>query len=593
MDNTDKNRWDLSTIFTSFDTEDYQKGVLNIDPDIKELGDILLTDDFDKTAEDFINKANRTIANIYPLAAYANLRFAADSSDEEAFKYMNKLDEAIAMMTGPMVRFRIWLSGFDELVISESRSEIVKEHSFVLQELHKEASHMLSEPEEILLSKLQTVGSNAWSSLQAKLTSDLMIDFEVDGEIKPRSLSMIRNYANHPSQDIRKRAYEAELKGYSGIEEAVAAAVNSIKGEVNMISSLRGYDSPLEESAVMSKLDIGSINAMIAAIREKLPDFRKYLRRKAELLGHKGGLPFYDLFAPVSDKSPSYSYDDAKEFIVKNFSSFSDDLADYAKTVFSSRWVDVEPRKGKTGGAFCAGINGRKQSRILTNFDGTFSAVSTLAHELGHGYHNSCLYEETMLNSEYPMPVAETASIFCETIITEASLSEASAEEAVFILEKSIENSTQIIVDILSRFIFESNLFKARNNGPLSVRELNEMMTSAQMESYGDGLDPEYLHPYMWLCKSHYYSAGFSFYNYPYAFGLLFGKGLYAMYMSGEPDFAGRYKVLLNNTAKMNAADAAATMGIDIRSNEFWGASLSIIADEIERFMKLTDSHMS
>lgn len=589
----DNNKWDLTTIFESFECKEFQDGIGGISRDIESLSNVLLNDDFDSSAERFLDQSNLVMKNIYPLGAYANLRFAADSSDEEAFKYLNKIEEAAAMLTGPFVRFRKWLSGYELSAISTSRSPVVAEHAFALKVMMQEAAHMLSEPEEILLSKLQNVGSNAWSSLQTKLTSDLMIEFELDSETKPYSLSMIRNFANHSSRDVRKRAYEAELKGYERIDEAVAAAVNSIKGEVNIVSGMRGFASPLEESAFYSKLDPDSIGAMISAIKEKLPVFRKYLRRKAELLGHQGGLPFYELFAPISDKSPSYTYEEAKEFIIRNFASFSDDLANFAETVFNKRWVDVEPRKGKTGGAFCAGISGRNQSRILTNYDGTFSSVSTLAHELGHGYHNSCLYGETMLNSDYPMPVAETASIFCETIITEASLDQALPEEAIFILEKSIENSTQIIVDILSRFIFETNLFEARRNGPLSVRELNELMINAQKESYGDGLDEDHLHPYMWLCKSHYYSSSFSFYNYPYAFGLLFAKGLYAVYKNGDSDFPGKYKKLLNNTAKMTASDAAATMGIDIGNDEFWKGSLSIIEDEIDRFIDLTNSHIS
>jgi pepF/M3 family oligoendopeptidase len=581
--------WDLSTIYPGFDSREFVQDMETIGSDIRALTEMPLTEDFDATASAFLSLANKIFGMIYPLGAYANLRFAANTADEEAFKLLNRIEEMASTLTEPFVKFEKWLLTIDEAALAHSSDPMVLEHRYYLDLLRKDAAHLLSDAEEILLSKLQTVGSNAWSSLQSKLTSDLMVDFEIDGKTTPCSLSMIRNFANSPSQDIRRRAYEAELGAYPRIDEAVAAAVNAIKGEVNLISRLRGFASPLAESAFRSRVDLAAVEAMMEAIREKLPAFRKYLRRKASILGHSGGLPFYDLFAPVSSTSMTYTYDEAKAFIVEHFGSFSDELAAYAKNVFDKRWVDVEPRKGKMGGAFCAHIEGRGQSRILTNFDGTFSAVSTLAHELGHGYHNSCIYDETSLNMNYPMPVAETASIFCETIVSEASIAMADGDGAIFLLEKSIEGSTQVVVDILSRFIFEKSLFAGREEGPLSVRELNEQMQRAQLEAYGDGLDPDTLHPYMWLCKSHYYSASFSFYNYPYAFGLLFGKGLYALYKAGEPQFVERYKRLLNSTVKMDAADTAATMGIDIHSKAFWLESLGLIEEEINTFLRLTD----
>ena len=580
--------WDLSTIYPSFDDSSYQSDIEALHKNIKILSNYTLGKDFDKTASDFIQQLNLTLSYLYPLATYASLTFSTDTKNETALKYLNKMEEASALLTEPTVRFTKWLKNYDWSVIENSSNPLVQEHLFFLHETYKEAAHLLSDQEEVLLSKLQTVGSSAWSALQGKLTSSLMIEFELDGEKKAYSLSMIRTFANHQSQDVRKRAYEAELKGYERIEESIAASLNAIKGEVNIISKMRGFDSPLHQSAVKAQLDMASLQAMIDAMKEKLPIFHKYLKRKAELIGHDGSLPFYDLFAPVSESALTYTFEEAKAFVIKHFSAFSQELSDFAKGAFENNWLDVEPREGKRGGAFCAGIRGKKQSRIMLNFDGSFSEVSTMAHELGHGYHNSQVYNETMLNASYPMPVAETASIFCETIITNAALADASKEDAIFILEKSIEGATQVIVDILSRFIFEKNVFDQRLDSPLSVDQLKKTMTDAQKEAYGQGLDHDYLHPYMWICKPHYYSAGFSFYNYPYAFGLLFGKGLYAQYQSGRPNFVEDYNKLLNNTTKMDAKAVAETMGIDITKKDFWLASLELIEDEINQFLQLT-----
>lgn len=580
--------WDLTTIYPSFESEIYQNDLKKVEELIEDLNAFSFTDHFEKTCSEYLTKFNNLLTLFSPLMSMAHLTLSTNTSDEEAQLYKNKLQDLGTRLTAPSVKFQKWMAQFSIETIKNSGNPIINEHEFYLIETQKNASHLLSDAEEILLSKLQTVGSSAWSTLQGKLTSDLMIDFNLDGEVKPYSLSMIRNLAYHGDQDVRNRAYEAEISAYPRIEDSIAASLNAIKGEVNLISKLRGFESPLHQSAHNARLDMDSLNAMIEAMKEKLPVFHSYLKRKAQLLGHKEGLPFYDMFAPISSSNLEYTYDEAKTFVIENFASFSDELSNYAKTVFDNNWIDVEPRAGKRGGAFCSKIGGRKQSRIMLNFDGSFSDVTTLAHELGHGYHNSQVYNESMLNASYPMPVAETASIFCETIVTNAAISKASKEDAIFILEKSIEGSTQVIVDILSRFLFEKKVFENRENAPLSTAQINEAMILAQKEAYGDGLDPNALHPYMWVCKPHYYSAGFSYYNYPYAFGLLFGKGLYAQYKNGAPNFVSTYNTLLNNTTKMDAKSVAASMGIDITKKDFWIASLEMIEDEINQFLELT-----
>ncbi len=225
-----------------------------------------------------------------------------------------------------------------------------------------------------------------------------------------------------------------------------------------------------------------------------------------------------------------------------NLDPFSDELADFTDHAFKNRWIDVDPREGKVGGAFCAYSHTLKESRVLTNFTGSFDGVSTLAHELGHAYHGSLLTEESIWNIHYPMPLAETASIFCETIVTQALLEKAEADEAIGILEQVLQNAGQVITDIYSRFLFESQVLDKRKDYPLTVDNLKETMINAQKEAYGKGLDHSYLHPYMWACKPHYYSGDLSFYNFPYAFGLLFAKGLYAIYEQEGQAFIPKYK---------------------------------------------------
>ncbi len=580
--------WDLTTIYPSFESDAYQNDITKLKNLMAELETLELTDDFTESATAYIEKASAVLKLIYPLGVYAHLTFSVDSDNQTAIKYLDTFGMLQAQLAAPTVKFQKWVASFDADTIDNVTSDLLVEHKFFLQELQQNAAYLLSEQEEVLLSKLRQVGANAWGDLMAKLTGDLQAEIELDGKTELLTLSMLRNLASHPDSDIRKRAYQTELAAYQKIEASIAAAINGIKGDANMTSKMRGFDSALAEAVHNERLDQATLDAMLGAMQKKLPVFRKYLKRKAKLLGHKNGLPFYELFAPIG-KGKTYSYEEAKQFVLDNFGAFSDELKDNAAQAFDNNWVDVEPRKGKRGGAFCAGVAGRKQSRVMLNFDGSFNGVRTLAHELGHAYHNRQLFDEHMLLFDYPLSLAETASIFCETIVSNAATAKADKEEAIFILEQSLANSTQIIIDILSRFIFEKAVFENRQNGPLSVEQLKQLMLDAQEQSYGDGLDKDFRHPYMWACKPHYYSVNRNYYNFPYAFGMLFSLGLYAEYQKGRANFIADYNQLLKNTTRMKVKDVAAGMDIDVTKKDFWLASLGIIEQQIEQFIELTN----
>ncbi len=579
--------WDLSTIYPAFESDAFQADLTKLKASIAELDTLQLAENFETGATDYIKKMSATLKLLHPLSAYAQLTFAVDSSNQTAIKYIDILGAIYAQLAAPMVKFQKWVAAFDDDTIANVSGDLLKEHHFFLHEIKQNANYLLTEKEEVLLAKLRQVGATAWGDLMAKLTGDLQAEIELDGKKQTLTLSMLRNLAMHPDAAVRKRAYQTELAAYQKIEDSIAAALNNIKGDVNITAKMRGFDCALAEAIHNSRLDQATVDAMISAIKDKLPTFRNYLKRKAKLLGHSDGLPFYDLFAPIG-KSKRYSYDEAKQFVLDNFASFSDELRASAKQAFDNNWIDVEPRKGKRGGAFCAPIIGRSESRVMLNFEGSFDGVRTLAHELGHAYHNRQLFDEHILMADYPMPLAETASIFCETIVSNAATAKADKDEATFILEQSIATATQIIVDILSRFIFEKAVFENRQNGPLSVEQLKALMLDAQAQSYGDGLDQNYRHPYMWACKPHYYSVDYNYYNYPYAFGMLFALGLYAEYQKGRPNFIADYNQLLKNTTRMNVKAVAASMDIDITKKDFWLASLGIIEKQIEQFIELT-----
>ena len=588
-------KWSLDELYTSFTSEDFKddlEGLAELIEDMKQFADIVVKDYENVKAklEQYIERTAAFTDLVTKLGSFIELSLSVNTKDEEALKNSDIFEKELTKVVEANTKLEKWISGIENIDEIINSSSLLKEHEFIIKEIVEKSRYLLSDREEAIIAKMQNTGSAAWLKLKDNLISTLKVEIEENGEIKEYPLTVVLNMAYDTDAEVRKKAYQAEIESYKKVEEGVAAALNGIKGEVLTICELRGYNSPLEKTLIDSRMDEETLNAMLDAMKESMPVFRKYLRRKGEILGHKNGLPFYDMYAPVVDVDMKYSYDEGKEFVVKNFRTFSDNLADFAKKAMDNKWVDVEPREGKVGGAFCAGLHLLGESRILLNYGGSFSDVVTFAHELGHGFHGECLNEESVLNAEYPMPIAETASTFCETIIKKAAIKEASKDEALAILESEISDCTQVIVDIYSRFLFEKALFEERSISALSVERIKELMINAQKEAYGDGLDPEYLHPYMWTWKPHYYYADSNFYNFPYAFGLLFAKGLYAEYLKKGKAFTTEYEKLLSITGKNKIADVTKVMGIDIHNKEFWKNSLKTIEEDIETFMKLSET---
>jgi pepF/M3 family oligoendopeptidase len=586
-------RWSLKELYESFEDVAFVSDLKLLDEKISAFSDwvnVSVKEEKDpaEVIVQFIRYSEEITTYLSKLSQFASLTSATDARNEVALDYLNKLNMKSTALTQPSVVFQTYLKSLDSLKSIIDSSAKLKDYAFYLEQIKLRSKYMLSEKEEVAISKLTMTGSTAWSNLQNKLSSTLMVDVVLDGEKKSLPLPAVRNLAYSEDKEKRLAGYHAEMDAYKKIEESSAAALNGIKGEVVTLCELRGFESALEETLIKSRMDKETLDAMLTAMREYLPAFRKYLRRKGELLGHSHGLPFYDMFAPMGEVNMTYTYSEAMDFIISQFRTFSQRLADFTQHAYDKAWLDVEPREGKRGGAFCANLHTIKESRILSNFDGSFSNMTTLAHELGHAYHGANLIDESVLNSRYPMPIAETASIFCETIVVNAALNKASKEEQLAILESSISDSTQVIVDIYSRFLFESALFEQRKNSVISVAKLKELMVTAQKEAYGDGLDQNYLHPYMWINKPHYYSAGLNFYNFPYAFGLLFSKGLYAEYLKRGDEFVEQYDALLNATGKELIADVAMRMNVDVRNPDFFRSSLALIEKDIEKFIELS-----
>ena len=586
--------WSLKEVYPSFDSDEFKQDLNKLTDIIEEINKWASEvtknkDNLVEKLEDYINKFTKVTDLSSRISIFINLSLSVNTKDKNALRYSDILEKKLTNLIGSSVKFERYISSIDSLEEIISKSKLLKEHEFMLKNIVEQSQYLLSDKEESIIANMKNTGSNAWVKLKDNLISTLLVEIEEDNEIKHIPLTMVLNMAYDKDATVRKKAYEAEIKSYKKIEEGVAAALNGIKGEVLTVCDFRGYKSPLEKTLIDSRMSEESLEAMFLAMKESLPVFRKYLRRKGEMLGHKNGLPFYDLYAPVCEADMKFTYEEGTKFVKKNFRTFSDNLGDFARKAIDNHWIDVKPKEGKVGGAFCENLHFNGESRILLNYGDNFGDVVTLAHELGHGFHGECLNNETTLNSDYPMPIAETASTFCETIIKKAAIKDASKNEALAILETEISDCTQVIVDIYSRFLFEKSLFEARKESSLSVDEIKGLMLNAQREAYGDGLDPDFLHPYMWTWKPHYYDAEYNYYNFPYAFGLLFAKGLYAEYLEKGKTFSKDYEKLLSITGKNKIADVAKVMGIDINDAEFWRNSLKTIEEDIEEFIDLSN----
>lgn len=518
------------------------------------------------------------------LSIFAELQQCTDTRDAASASMADKVSDMLAELDGPDTVFQQYVAGISNLESVIAADPLLGDYAYLLRNIQKDSKYLLSEKEEALFAKMNLSGASAWERLQANLTSSVPVEY--NGETI--TLSAVRNLAYDPDPAVRKAAFEAELKSYDRIKDPVAFSLNSIKLQVINECKLRGYASPLDQALHLSRMKRQTLDAMWSAIGEYLPKFWEYLKAKAKALGHENGLPWYDLFAPMGKNDKKYTVEEARDEILRLFASFDEDLYAMGKQAFDQAWIDFFPREGKVGGAFDCGIPSIGQSRVLTNFDGTYSDIVTLAHELGHAFHDRNTFDHRPLNLDYSMPVAETASTFNENIVNHAALASAETEEEkLSILESMLMDATQIICDIYSRYLFETAVFNNRSTEFMPAGRLCEMMLDAQKKAYGDGLDHSTLNPYMWLCKGHYYSGSLSFYNFPYAFGGLFARGLYARYQTQGKDFVSRYKKMLHATTVCDVEDAAEIAGIDLTDRAFWLESLKSLADDIDQFVEL------
>ena len=573
-------KWNLTNIYKSFDDTAYQGDIKDYLALCQELK-TLLSKGKKEALEEAVQLLGRAMDLMENLFSYAYAVFSVNTGDERALKEVSRLDEAHQKLSECFVLFNSLVKKHKkDIPALLKKSPILSERAQFIMDSLKEADHQMSEAEEALAQEMKAAGGDAWGRLQEAVSSSLSGD--------GKSITELRNLAFDKSRSVRKKAYEAELAAWKSMEIPLAYSLNGVKKTAATMDKRRSWKSALEKSLFQSRMSAKTLDAMISVMEESLPEFRKYLNKKAELLGIKK-LAFYDLFAPISQKgfTPNvWSFEEARDYIIQTFGSFAPDMGLFAKNAFANGWIDSPPHAGKVGGAYCTSFPIAKESRVMCNFSPTFSGVSTIAHELGHAYHFHLLREECAFARAYPMTLAETASIFSETMLYNTTISKAKGFEKKYLTEMFLMEVTQVIVDILCRFYFEKAVFEKQKEGPLSAADLCSMMTDAQKATYGDALDPKQLHPYMWAVKCHYYSPDLGFYNYPYAFGQLFSIGLYVKYLEDKKNFPALYKKVLMATGRTDIKGVAKLAGIDVEKKDFFQESMDFITRMIRIFLR-------
>jgi oligoendopeptidase F len=621
-------RWDLSPFFSGIDDRSFQAahegllaaidrlGALYDEHEVRAGGPRRPTEEDRQIAATLIGETNAVLEQLRAVNAFLYALVTTDARDDGAANRQSGLQQQTVALGSLTKRFEAWVARFPEgsadgaAPLGTSTDPVVAEtlagHDFVLRKAARAAPHQMSEGEEALAGELRLSGSVAWARLHRDLTARLTAEVDIgDGSTMQLPMSVVRGRAHDAEPAVRRAAYDAELVAWETVSVPLAAALNGAKGEQSVLNRRRGWADDLEPALFTNNVDRHTLDAMTSAVVASLPHFRRYLRAKARSLGHPGGLPWWDLFAPAppgpsaagptttgtttgtattGTTTAALTWPAALRSVRDAFTTFSPALAGLVDRAVDEAWIDAEPRDGKVAGAYCLPVQGAV-SRVLLNFDGSLDSVSTLAHELGHAYHNTTLGERSPLQRQTPMALAETASIFCETILVNASLDGADDRTRLALLDTELQASTQVVVDIHSRFLFESELCRRRAARTLSVDELDELMLESQEQAYGDGLEPDARHPSMWAVKGHYYTP---FYNWPYTFGLLFGLGLHRRFLDDPEPFRQNYDTLLSSTGLDDAATLAAGFGIDVRDEGFWTSSLATVVERIDAYEALT-----
>lgn len=578
--------WSLDALYKGYDDPQFKEDLARMDHIHESLKDFcagLPYEDEETALKDAIALLEEEYEYSYRLHLYTILRQSVDTSDRETLSYLNIVNSHISSFSVYKAKIKSFIAHIKDVDSYIEQDEKLQQYTFILHEMQTKAKHALSDEAEGILSAVDQTSKKAFSDMYYHLTALANIDCME----KNMTLTQVKNLCHDTDKEVRKEAFLCEMKCYEQVKEPLAFAVNNIKRQQMMEAKLRGYPSPLEKMLEDSRMQKETLETMYQAVDKYLPKFHEYLRTKASLLGYENGLPWYDIYATIGKGDMSFTIEDCEAYILKHFKNFSEDLYGMCKQAMDEKWMDYPSHPGKQSGAFCENLAWIKQSRIITNYSNTLSDVITVAHELGHAYHGMMVENEASLNREYCMPLAETASTFNENIMYNALIQDADPVNKLFLIDTQLAALCQNICDIYTRFTFEKAVFDNCESKFMFASDLEELMLEAEKKCFGNGMDHDWLHPYRWITKVHYYIPDIAYYNFPYTFGALFSRGLYAMYEEEKEAFLPKYRALLQASTTHSVEDTAKFAGIDLTKPEFWENSLKSITKQMDMFLEL------
>jgi pepF/M3 family oligoendopeptidase len=529
------------------------------------------------------------IKGLMEAGSFTGCLSAENQTDRKAVALGAKVQDIQALYQATLTLFDRYLSQIPEAVFAELMNrEPWREVRFSLYERRRLAQEKLSPELETLAGNLAVDGYHGWGELYNTIVGKVRIPFEENGETQQLSVGQAFNKLHSTDRMVRAEMFEKWETAWADQADFCADALNRIAGFRLRLYKHRGWDSVHREPLSINRMTQETLNVMWDTVEKNKDIFLTYLARKAKLLGLEQ-LAWYDVDAPVGEADEKVSYDQGAAAIVEQFRAFSPKMADFAERALSERWVEVEDRPGKRPGGFCTSFPISGETRIFMTYAGTATNVSTLAHELGHAYHQEVMNDMPGLAQEYAMNVAETASTLAETIVSDAAIRAQEDKAAkIALLDDKLQNAVAMFLNIHARFIFETSFYQEREQGMVSVERLNELMVEAQKKAYHNSLS-EY-HPYFWAAKLHFYATDVPFYNFPYTFGFLFSSGIYQTALKEGAGFEDRYIALLRDTGSMTVEELALKhLGVNLQQPEFWQQAIGMAVEDARQFLELTE----
>lgn len=584
-------RWELDSIFPGGSgSAEFADFLRSIKQDKEHLQRVLRDLSNEETTRlvaqlpELIEKLQSVSARLREAMSYIACLMSQDTSDQRAFELNNQVMTLQAEYESVMNDFSRKLAYIPEAEWKALLEQaLFRDLAFNLQEQRDDVKDMFPSEQEAMWQDLCIDGYHGWSELYDTIVSRIHVQCGKE----TLSVAQAANKLNHPNREVRKEAFEGWEAAWADAEQLCAAALNRIGGFRLSSYKHRGWSSVLVEPLKMNRMTEDSLQAMWQAINEAKPVFVEYLHSKAARMGLER-LSWYDVDAPITDAVQHVSYEEAAQLIQQHFASFSPKMADFAKKAFHERWIEAEDRPGKRPGGFCTPFPVSKQTRIFMTYGGTASNVATLAHELGHAFHQHVMDDMPELTQQYAMNVAETASTFAEWIVADAALLQAEDDEVrLKLLDEKVQNAVAFYMNIHARFLFEMRYFEERAHGIVSPARLSELMESAQREAYCDALDE--WHPRFWASKLHFYLTDVPFYNFPYTFGYLFSAGLYAKARKSPDGFEDAYIHLLRDTGRLTVEQLAQKhLHVDLTKPDFWREAVAITVEDAKAFITLS-----